>query len=112
MHFRLQSSHSVNQETKAQQGKMSCPSPSDLLAGLAEMETSLLTLSPLLARSHFAAHPVSQPLQSLAAGKDWPLVLREHLSLCNSYQCSNSQEQILRELEFGPLLVIVWSVSS
>lgn len=71
MHFRLQSSHSVNQETKAQQGKMNCPSPGDLLAGLAEMETSLLTLSPLLAHSHFAAHPVSQPLQSLAAVKDW-----------------------------------------
>ena len=65
MHFRLQSSHSVDQ------GDTNCPSPSDLLAGLSEMETSLLTLSPLLALSHFAAHPVSQPLQSLATVKDW-----------------------------------------
>ena len=55
-------SHSVDQETKAQQGDMNCPSPCDLLAGLADMETSLLTLSPLLALSHLAAHPVSQPL--------------------------------------------------
>ena len=65
LNLSIQSSHSVDQ------GDMNCSSPSDLLAGLAEMETSLLTLSPLLALSHFAAHPVSQPLQSLAAVKDW-----------------------------------------
>lgn len=116
MHFRLQSSHSVNQETKAQQGKMNCPSPSDLLAGLAEMETSLLTLKSiarsftLCCPSCFSAPPSLWLL--LKIGKDWPLVLREHLSLCNSHQCSNSQEQILRELAFVPLLAIVWSVSS
>lgn len=69
MGFRLHSSHFIAQGTKTQKGDMNCPSSCDLLGGLAETESGLLTPSPLLFFSHFATHPGSQHLQPLAAVK-------------------------------------------
>ena len=64
-------SHSVDQETKAQQGDMNCPSPCDLLAGLADMETSLLTLKSIARSFTLSCPPCLSAPPVLAAVKDW-----------------------------------------
>ena len=105
-------SHSVDQETKAQQGNMNCPSPCDLLAGLAETETSLLTLKSIARSLTLSCPPCLSAPPVLAAVQDWQGLASNASLFLQQLPALTLRNRSWGELSFFPLLAIGWSVSS